>query len=103
MTEPLLRRLHARGEQPVDSATFLTTFLDFADTGILDVFDRYNFTVNEAEPLEVEVAVEGMAGGVVELKSSLNSEGKRQPLRSARTDSDTSPLSRDSSGKTQVG
>ena len=27
-------------------------------TGILDVFDRYNFTVREAEPLEVEVAVD---------------------------------------------
>ena len=27
-------------------------------TGILDVFDRYNFTVNEAEPLEKEVAVD---------------------------------------------
>ncbi|MGH9200461.1 MAG: Eco57I restriction-modification methylase domain-containing protein, partial [Vicinamibacterales bacterium] len=25
--------------------------------GILDVFDRYNFTVNEAEPLEKEVAI----------------------------------------------
>ena len=30
--------LAARGEKPVDSATFLTTFLDFSDTGILDVF-----------------------------------------------------------------
>ncbi|MGI8669296.1 MAG: Eco57I restriction-modification methylase domain-containing protein, partial [Aridibacter sp.] len=27
-------------------------------TGILDVFDLYNFTINEAEPLEVEVAVD---------------------------------------------
>ena len=30
--------LAARGEKPVDSATLLTTFLDFSDTGILDVF-----------------------------------------------------------------
>ena len=30
--------LAARGERPVDSATFLTTFLDFSDTGILDLF-----------------------------------------------------------------
>ena len=30
--------LAARGEQPVHSLTLLTTFLDFADTGILDVF-----------------------------------------------------------------
>ena len=30
--------LAARGEKPVHSATFLTTFLDFSDTGILDVF-----------------------------------------------------------------
>lgn len=30
--------LAARGEKPVHSATFLTTFLDFSDTGVLDVF-----------------------------------------------------------------
>jgi polyhydroxyalkanoate synthase len=30
--------LAARGEHPVHSATFLTTFLDFSDTGVLDVF-----------------------------------------------------------------
>jgi polyhydroxyalkanoate synthase len=30
--------LAARGEKPVSSATFLTSMLDFADTGILDVF-----------------------------------------------------------------
>ncbi len=30
--------LAARGEKPVASATFLTTLLDFTDTGILDVF-----------------------------------------------------------------
>ncbi|MDR2991367.1 MAG: class I poly(R)-hydroxyalkanoic acid synthase [Burkholderiaceae bacterium] len=30
--------LAARGQQRVSSATFLTTFLDFSDTGVLDVF-----------------------------------------------------------------
>ena len=30
--------LAQRGEKPVESATFLTTFLDFSDTGILDLF-----------------------------------------------------------------
>ncbi|MDT7542287.1 MAG: hypothetical protein QOE33_2191, partial [Acidobacteriota bacterium] len=36
-------------------------------TGILDVFDRYNFTVNEAEPLERDVAVDPeMLGKVFE-------------------------------------
>lgn len=30
--------LAARGQKPVASATFLTTFLDFSDTGILDIF-----------------------------------------------------------------
>jgi polyhydroxyalkanoate synthase subunit PhaC len=30
--------LAARGEKPVSSATFLTTFLDFSNTGILDIF-----------------------------------------------------------------
>lgn len=36
-------------------------------TGILDVFDRYNFTVNEAEPLEKQIAVDPeMLGKVFE-------------------------------------
>ncbi len=36
-------------------------------TGILDVFDRYNFTVNESEPLEQEVAIDPeMLGKVFE-------------------------------------
>ncbi len=34
-------------------------------TGILDVFDRYNFTVNEAEPFEKEVAVDPEMLGLV--------------------------------------
>jgi hypothetical protein len=34
-------------------------------TGILDIFDRYNFTVNEAEPLEKEVAVDPEMLGLV--------------------------------------
>lgn len=45
-------------------------------TGILDVFDRYNFTVNEAEPLETEVAVDPeMLGKVFE---NLLPENERQ-------------------------
>ena len=44
-----------------------TTGEDDTGTGILDVFDRYNFTVNEAEPLEKEVAVDPeMLGKVFE-------------------------------------
>ncbi|MCV0440874.1 MAG: class I poly(R)-hydroxyalkanoic acid synthase [Hydrogenophaga sp.] len=35
--------LAARGEEPVHSATLLTTLLDFSDTGILDVFIDENF------------------------------------------------------------
>ena len=38
---------------------------DDTGTGILDVFDRYNFTVNEAEPLEKEVAVDPEMLGLV--------------------------------------
>ena len=30
--------LHERGQQPVSSVTFLTTLLDFSNTGVLDVF-----------------------------------------------------------------
>ena len=35
--------LAARGEKPVASATFLTTLLDFSDTGILDIFIDEHF------------------------------------------------------------
>jgi hypothetical protein len=43
-----------------------TTEGDLGD-GILDIFDRYNFTVNENEPLETEVAVDPeMLGKVFE-------------------------------------
>ncbi|HRK39039.1 MAG TPA: class I poly(R)-hydroxyalkanoic acid synthase [Burkholderiaceae bacterium] len=35
--------LAARGEKPVNSATLLTTLVDFTDTGILDVFIDENF------------------------------------------------------------
>lgn len=45
-------------------------------TGILDVFDRYNFTVNEAEPLEKEVAIDPeMLGKIFE---SLIEENQRK-------------------------
>jgi len=44
-----------------------TTKMGDRGTGILDVFDRYNFTVNEAEPLEKEVAIDPeMLGKVFE-------------------------------------
>ena len=44
-----------------------TTDAGDTGTGILDVFDRYNFTVNEAEPLEKEVAIDPeMLGKVFE-------------------------------------
>jgi hypothetical protein len=47
-------------------------------TGILDVFDRYNFTVNEAEPLEKEVAIDPeMLGKVFE---KLIEENRRKGL-----------------------
>ncbi len=47
-------------------------------TGILDVFDRYNFTVNEAEPLERDVAIDPeMLGKVFE---NLLEENQRKGL-----------------------
>ena len=47
-------------------------------TGVLDVFDRYNFTVNEAEPLEQEVAIDPeMLGKVFE---NLIEENRRKGL-----------------------
>ncbi len=52
-------------------------------TGILDVFDRYNFTVNEAEPLEKEVAIDPeMLGKVFE---NLIEENLRKGLGSYYT------------------
>ncbi|MBW8034386.1 MAG: class I SAM-dependent DNA methyltransferase [Planctomycetes bacterium] len=47
-------------------------------TGIFDVFDRYNFTVNEAEPLEKEVAIDPeMLGKVFE---NLIEENRRKGM-----------------------
>ena len=47
-------------------------------SGILDVFDRYNFTVNEAEPLESDVAIDPeMLGKVFE---NLIEENRRKGL-----------------------
>ena len=47
-------------------------------TGVIDVFDRYNFTVNEAEPLEKEVAIDPeMLGKVFE---NLIEENRRKGL-----------------------
>lgn len=55
-------------------------------TGILDVFDRYNFTVNEAEPLEKEVAIDPeMLGKVFE---NLIEENRRKGLGSYYTPRD---------------
>ncbi len=55
-------------------------------TGVLDVFDRYNFTVNEAEPLEKEVAIDPeMLGKVFEKLGAIapaNFEEWAQALRS---------------------
>lgn len=52
-------------------------------SGILDVFDRYNFTVNEAEPLEKEVAIDPeMLGKVFE---NLIEDNRRKGLGSFYT------------------
>ena len=51
---------------------------DILGTGMLDIFDRYNFTVNEAEPLEREVAIDPeMLGKVFE---NLIEENRRKGL-----------------------
>jgi type I restriction-modification system DNA methylase subunit len=59
-------------------------FDDFSrGTGLLDMFDRYNFTVNEAEPLEKEVAIDPeMLGKVFE---NLIEENLRKGLGSYYT------------------
>ncbi len=58
-TDILLPDTLFSNEEPTDEGDF--------GTGILDVFDRFNFTVNEAEPLEKEVAVDPeMLGNVFE-------------------------------------
>ena len=61
-----------------------SAFDDFSTgTGLLDVFDRYNFTVNEAEPLEKEVAIDPeMLGKVFE---NLIEENLRKGLGSYYT------------------
>ncbi|MDA8378822.1 MAG: transposase [Planctomycetia bacterium] len=58
-TEILLPNRLFTNKEPVEEG--------ITGTGILDVFDRYNFTVNEAEPLEKEVAIDPeMLGKVFE-------------------------------------
>ena len=58
-TEILLPNRLFTNDEPVEEG--------ITGTGILDVFDRYNFTVNEAEPLEKEVAIDPeMLGKVFE-------------------------------------
>jgi type I restriction-modification system DNA methylase subunit len=59
-------------------------FDDFSQgTGLLDMFERYNFTVNEAEPLEKEVAIDPeMLGKVFE---NLIEENLRKGLGSYYT------------------
>jgi hypothetical protein len=61
--------------EPYHGYDWRNTEITFADalftnpqqTGILDVFDRYNFTVDEAEPLETDVAIDPeMLGKVFE-------------------------------------
>ena len=50
MLATALAVLAARGDKPVASATFLTTLLDFSDTGVLDVFiDEAFVKFREAE------------------------------------------------------
>ncbi len=53
--------LAARGEQPAASLTLLTTFLDFSDTGILDIF------IDEAmvRMREVTLGTESAGGGAL--------------------------------------
>lgn len=51
---------------------------EIVGTGVLDIFDRYNFTVNEAEPLEKEVAIDPeMLGKVFE---NLIEENRRKGI-----------------------
>ena len=70
-------------ESDISLPNTLFTNSDFVEegitgTGLLDVFDRYNFTVNEAEPLDKEVAVDPeMLGKVFE---NLIEENRRRGL-----------------------
>ena len=59
MLATALAVLAARGEKPVASATFLTTLLDFTDTGILDVFIDEGFVKYR----EMEMGKGGMMKG----------------------------------------
>jgi hypothetical protein len=68
--EPLVDYNWSKIDVPLPNSLFANA--DYVDegvtgTGVLDVFDRYNFTVNEAEPLEKEVAIDPeMLGKVFE-------------------------------------
>ncbi|MFO7650630.1 MAG: Eco57I restriction-modification methylase domain-containing protein [bacterium] len=63
---------------------------DDRGTGILDVFDRYNFTVNEDEPLDKEVAVDPeLLGKLYEKFNAITAENYdeyRDALKARRLD-----------------
>ncbi len=68
--EPLAGYNWQKADIAIPNSLFSNTKITGAGdkgTGVLDVFDRYNFTVNEAEPLEKEVAIDPeMLGKVFE-------------------------------------
>jgi type I restriction-modification system DNA methylase subunit len=79
--EPLGNYNWRRIDIPIPNELFTNTKCfegDILGTGVLDIFDRYNFTVNEAEPLEKEVAIDPeMLGKVFE---NLIQENRRKGL-----------------------
>lgn len=59
-------------------------------TGILDVLDRYNFTVNEAEPLEKEVAIDPeFLGKIFEKLNAINDKNFKRFQEAERSGKDS--------------
>jgi hypothetical protein len=61
-------------------------FSNEAENGILDVFDRYNFTVNEEEPLEKEVALDPeLLGKIYEKLNAIREDNFDEYLKALKS------------------
>ena len=69
MLATALAVMAARGEDPVTSVTYLTTLLDFTDTGVLDIFIDEN-QVRQREQTIGGLTLQGTPGGQVGLMTA---------------------------------
>jgi hypothetical protein len=71
-------------------------FSNKAENGILDVFDRYNFTVNEEEPLEKEVALDPeLLGKIYEKLNAIREDNFDEYLKALKSSAKENEFNRE--------